>query len=703
MSDLDYFKRVFFEECHELLNVTETKLMEIASGTYEAEDIHAIFRAVHSIKGGSGSFSFDNLVNFAHNFETVLDLVRNNEIELTTELTEILLRANDVLTDLVIQAEAESGSVPAQMQDVLLQLESVMLGDTQSYRVPEKHENPSAATESQKQDIPSLYEYDITFKPFENMLRFGNEPRLILKELKQLSCPEQGEWNLRIDSQKMPPLESLEVELCYVSWHISFKSMQPESRIRECFDFVDGECELIIQTQQAQVQEILCIQEAKIETVLPPKAAIKEELKIVAVKPVNKNTEEVVHSIRVDLDRIDRLVNTVGEMVIKQAMILDAAQSTEFNQNELLIKGLQELNQHMRDLQEGVMAIRAQPVKTVFMRMPRIVRELASELKKDIALEMQGENTEIDKTVIEQLGDPLMHMIRNAVDHGIETPEDRIAAGKSAQGTIRLLAEHRSGRIVIEITDDGKGIQREKVLKKAIDVGIVSEDANLSGEEIDHLIFHPGFSTAASVTNISGRGVGMDVVKQNIQALGGRISIQSTEGKGSRFTLTLPLTLAVLDGMIVRTGNEIYVIPLINIIETLRPSKNQISHLVGGHDILELRNNTIPLIYLYKTFNVTNAIQSPLNGIIVVVETEGNELVGLVVDDILSQQQVVIKSLEANYDPILGISGATILGNGRVSLIVDVNALKKIEQQYLVHHSTQHHHTNHTLQEARFS
>jgi two-component system chemotaxis sensor kinase CheA len=323
------------------------------------------------------------------------------------------------------------------------------------------------------------------------------------------------------------------------------------------------------------------------------------------------------------------------------------------------------------------MSIRAQPVKAVFSRMPRLVRELALNLGKDVRLEMDGENTEIDKTVIERLGEPLTHMIRNALDHGIESPEERVRLGKTEYGTIRLSAEHKSGRIVIKIEDDGRGINRERVLEKAKAQGILPPEANPTGEEIDHLVFHPGFSTAAEVTNISGRGVGMDVVKKSIQALGGRITIHSVEGQGCSFNLLLPLTLAVLDGMLVKVGQECFVIPIIHIMETIRPPEKNVHKLVGNLEVLDARNKNIPLVYLHQVFGVEGAITDPTKGIVVIVETEGGEEVGLVVDELVAQQQVVLKSLEANYDPIAGISAATILGNGRVSLILDVNAFKK--------------------------
>jgi two-component system chemotaxis sensor kinase CheA len=341
-----------------------------------------------------------------------------------------------------------------------------------------------------------------------------------------------------------------------------------------------------------------------------------------------------------------------------------------------LVQGLQELSHHTRELQESVMAIRAQPVKALFSRAPRLVRDLSAKLGKQAKLVMSGETTEVDKTVIEQLSDPLTHLIRNSLDHGIEMPEERIANGKPAEGTVHLAAEHRSGRVIIQVSDDGKGIDRKRVLEKAVEKGLVERGAPMTDEQIDQLIFAPGFSTAAQVSDVSGRGVGMDVVRKNIQDVGGRVVVQSTPGQGSRFILSLPLTLAVMDGMLVAVGNQRYVLPLTNIVESLRPTPQQARTLVNVGDVLTLRGDYIRLIRLYDLFGIRNAITETTRGLVVVVETEGGDRIGLLVDELLGQQQVVIKSLDSNYRPVEGISAATILGDGRVALILDVGALR---------------------------
>jgi two-component system chemotaxis sensor kinase CheA len=341
------------------------------------------------------------------------------------------------------------------------------------------------------------------------------------------------------------------------------------------------------------------------------------------------------------------------------------------------MRGIEELSQHTRELQEAVMSVRMQPVKSIFSRMPRIVRDLSAQLGKDIRLETSGENTEVDKTVIEQLSDPLTHMIRNSIDHGVETPEIRLANGKPPQGVIHLSANHRGGRIIIEIADDGAGINRARVLSKAREKGLIPSDVTPSDDEIDNMIFMAGFSTAEKVTNVSGRGVGMDVVKRNIEGMGGTVRVRNHPKKGSLFSVSLPLTLAILDGMIVRVGEETYIVPITNIIETLRPKPDEVRRVEGHSDVINVRGEFVSVIYLHRIFNIRNAQSDPSQALVVLVES-GREKIGLIVDELIGQQQVVIKSLEANADPVQGISGATILGDGRVSLILEINDLANL-------------------------
>jgi two-component system chemotaxis sensor kinase CheA len=401
---------------------------------------------------------------------------------------------------------------------------------------------------------------------------------------------------------------------------------------------------------------------------LPNVEAAKPEAKAAATVPTQT-------TIRVEFDRVDRLINLVGELVINQAMLSQRVIEANFAGSSSVVIGLEELEQLTREIQESVMAIRAQPVKPMFQRMSRTVREVADATGKEVRLKTEGEATEVDKTVVERLAEPLTHMIRNAVDHGIESPEVRLAAGKPAEGTVRLTAAHRSGRIVIEISDDGAGVNRQKVLASAIKKGLIPPDAQLSDSDIDNLLFLPGFSTAATISNISGRGVGMDVVKRSIQALGGRISISSRPGLGSTFSMSLPLTLAVLDGMAVSVAGQTLVVPLTAIVETLKPKKTDIHGLGAEGRVMSIRETFIPLIDLGAELGFRDTPAQPENSVAILVETGGGTRNALLVDSIQDQRQVVIKSLEANYGTVAGIAAATILGDGRVALILDVDAL----------------------------
>ncbi len=435
--------------------------------------------------------------------------------------------------------------------------------------------------------------------------------------------------------------------------------------MKEVFEFVDGECKLEITIEAGVDAEI-------------------EEAPIAEVKAETKKTEvaassvgNVTTSIRVDIDKVDKLVNMVGEIVIIQAMLAAQSRHLQIDKNQELIQGIEDLLQHTRELQEAVMSVRMQPLKSVFSRMPRIVRDIAVQLGKDIKLNTIGENTEVDKTVIELLSDPLTHMIRNSADHGVETPQVRTANGKPAQGTINLSADSRGGRIIIEISDDGAGINRTKVFEKAKEKGLVPKDAQLRDEEIDNLVFLPGFSTADKVSNISGCGVGMDVVRRNIEGLGGALQILNTPGKGCRFIVSIPLTLAILDGMIVRVGSENYIIPIGNIIETMRPKAQEVKKIAGGNDVINVRGEFIPVMYLANLFGAHGGVLNATEALVVLVES-GRHKIGLVVDELIGQQQVVIKTLETNSDPVEGISGATILGDGKVSLILDVGKFQQL-------------------------
>ena len=675
-SQIEQFKATFFEECAELQVDLEQRLSVLESGSHSIEDLHAIFRAIHSIKAGAGTFGFTKLVTFTHSFETMLDHLRDGALEITPDVVDILFKSSDIVAEMVDLAQ-QGGEPEAGFGDeVLAQIDQILAAMSNADGADGDAQTEDSAAELEREG--SVAAFKISFKPHPSLLRNANEPLLIIRELKTL-----GELKTEIDSARVPGLHALEPEDLHFSWLFTLRGACRKADVEEVFEFVDDDCDLTIERLGADGTEETPRAPAESPSQDTPKASTA------AVEPARGPSspggdapakERRTSSIRVDLEKVDKLVNTVGELVITQAMLAQQLEALEADKRARIASGLEELSTHTRDLQENVMAIRMQPVKSVFSRMPRLVRDLAGKLDKKIKLITRGEETELDKTVIEELADPLTHMIRNSVDHGLECPEERLEAEKPAEGTIVLSAEHRGGRIVIEIEDDGRGVNRERVLEKAIDQGLVPADAKLSPEEIDNLIFAPGFSTAAAVTDVSGRGVGMDVVRRNITNLGGKITVQSMPGQGTKVILTLPLTLAVLDGMVITVGDQKYVVPLGNILESFRPKAEDVQTLVNGGQVVKMRGEFVRLVGLARIFDVPNATHDPSKGLVMMVESDRGSNFGLIVDELLGQQQVVIKSLEANYDPIDGISAATILGNGQVCLILDLDGLEAMDK-----------------------
>ena len=658
MTDFDQLRTTYFDECAELLDSACTHLAAIEEGRADDQSVHAVFRAIHSIKGGGGIFGFERLVAFAHVFETALDLLREGRLALAPPVAALLLRSTDVMADLVAAARTGEDRPPGFENELVSELRAAAESCTAPPAPP-----PAAAPAEETRYGIWVQRYRIRFVPHAGLFKTANDPLLIIRELKRL-----GQVDVEADLSRLPPLTTLDPTAAYLAWTLHVQTTAPAAALAEAFEYVGDACDLLIEPETAPEEPPATAAAPDPATPPPPNAERLAHEAAPAAKP----------SIRIDVDKVDRLVNLVGELVINQSMLVQLGTLLPPELCGGLLSGLDTMSQHLRELQEGVMAIRAQPVRSVFSRMPRLVRELSAQLGKDVHLAVSGEGTEIDKTVIEQLADPLTHLLRNALDHGIEPPDEREELGKPRQGTIHLSAAHRSGRIVIEVADDGQGIARAKVLARARSRGLIAADATPSEEDIDNLIFLPGFSTVEVVSDISGRGVGMDVVKRNIQALGGRVAVESRPGTGSRFVLSLPLTLAILDGMAVAVGREIYIIPLTNIMESLRPKREHIHPVVGRSDVLAIRGEYVPLVYLHRRLLVPNAVTDPCRGIVVIVESEGAGKIGLVVDELLGQQQVVVKSLEANYGPVDGVGGATILGDGRVALILDVNRLQEV-------------------------
>ncbi|WP_370675872.1 chemotaxis protein CheA [Pleomorphomonas sp. PLEO] len=665
-DELAQFRRTFFEECTELLADLEERLGALVAFSSDVESLNAIFRAVHSVKAGAGAFGYTVLVGFAHRFEALLDRLRDGKAELDERTLVSLVAAADVFSALIDLAR--QGEMPADDfgADVAEELSALLDGETPIH-------SAAKAVESTAEEAPPAAEktYKIVFRPNAELFRHANEPLYLIRELKTL-----GTLTVDCDLTRLPSFEAFNVDDAYLGWTMTLHADCSPAAIAEVFEFVDDECELTI--EEAPTVSI------KPDESAPIVAAPATPIPAVAPSPIGNKPESKtgsISSIRVDLFRVDRLVNMVGELVIAQAMLAQQFTESRDNDDPAAHQGFEHLAGLTRELQECVMAIRMQPVKSVFSRMPRLVRDVGHKTGKDVRLEMAGEQTEVDKTVIEELADPLTHMIRNAVDHGIEDAATRLAAGKPAEGVIRLSAQHAGSNILIHVEDDGAGFDRDRLLAKAIEKGIVPAGLKLSGEEIDELIFAPGFSTAAAVTDVSGRGVGMDVVRRNVLALGGRVQVTSTPGKGTRFTLVIPLTLAVLDGMVVAVGWEKYILPLTSIIESFRPGRGQIRFIPGGGEVVSIRGEFVRLIHLARVFGVTEAIADPCQGLVVLIELANGSKLGIVVDELLGQQQVVIKSLQDNYDPVPGISGATILGNGRVALIVDIEELTRLHDR----------------------
>jgi two-component system chemotaxis sensor kinase CheA len=692
MDPMESIRQVFFQECEELLQAMEEGLSAMESGDADSETINAVFRAVHSIKGSGGAFGYEALVCFAHKFESVLDDLRSGRVEAHPDLMKILLRAGDILADHI--AAVRDGRAQPNDAEISELLIKATADSAPPSPVLDTEADPFGFTPVQisvdpiPDPAPAVTRWSIRFAPRASMLAKANDPFLILRELKTL-----GETQISADLSRLPALADMDPEEVYFAWTITLATESERAKIEDVFEFVSDDSDVSIEKLE-KPDQIEADDQAFAELMSQGLAALHEPAADVSAATMPEKAADsarlderrdvqtaavpdiaVKQTIRVDLDKVDRLVNLVGELVITQAMLCQGVSDAALKQDSLIANGLSELEHLTRELQESVMAIRTQPVKSVFQRMPRLVRELSGQTAKQVRLVVDGEGTEVDKTVIERLSEPLTHMIRNAIDHGLETPAERVAKGKPPEGTVRLSAEHRGGRIVIEVADDGRGIDRERVREKAIERGLISPNANLSDEETDNLIFVPGFSTAAQLSNISGRGVGMDVVRRNILDLGGRVTISSVPQKGSRFSLTLPLTLAVLDGMIVSVGEQTFVLPLAHIVESLKPRREDVRAFGAGRKLIRIRNNYVPLVSIGELLNVRGAKADPCDGVVILVEAEAMGALALAVGAIVGQQQVVIKSFESNYRHIEGIAAATILGDGRVALILDVNGL----------------------------
>ncbi len=679
--DITQFHETFFEESFEGLDIMESGLLNLDIGAADNDTVNSIFRAAHSIKGGSATFGFTEVAEFTHGMETLLDEMRDGSRDVTQNSVDTLLQSVDCLREMLAASRDKTAIDTERAAELKGELEAIL--GTSNNSTP-----PDATKDDEESAVPDengeREGWQIKFRPHHDMLRTGNDPVRMFRELGEL-----GELSVVVDISQLPILDDLDPEESYLSWELTLKSTVEIEKVKEIFEWVEDECDLEIIEIKEDVPSVA--EKPKEDTVVTTPAAATSKAgatKPAASSKVTANTDNA--SIRVSIDKVDALINMVGELVITQSMIgqLDCDfDDFDVSRMEKLRDGLTLLERNTRELQESVMRIRMLPISFAFNRFPRMVHDLCQKLDKQIELKTTGEHTELDKTVMEKIGDPLVHLVRNSIDHGIEMPEERLAAGKPESGTIELNAFHKGGNIIIEIKDDGAGFNKDRIKAKAIEKELIGSDENLTDDKIYDLIFQPGFSTAEQLSDISGRGVGMDVVRRNIRELGGNIDVKSEEGNGTTFTIRLPLTLAILDGQLVCVGDEIYITPLVSIVESLQIKKEFVNNIAGQTELYKVRDEYIPIVRMHDIFGVNVKRKILEGGLLVVVEGDGKK-VGLLVDELLGQQQVVIKSLETNYKRVGGVSGATILGDGTVALILDVDGLIDLSRNPLTSNRT---------------
>jgi two-component system, chemotaxis family, sensor kinase CheA len=671
--DLAQFHETFFEESFEALGSMEAALLKLSAGEADAELINTIFRVAHSIKGGSATFGFANVAAFTHTLETLLDQLRSGQRQVQSNIVDLLLRSVDVLREMLTATQRKQPSDPAMTAGLHAELQAIMnVPGVASAAAPA---TPSTAAVTHACPGEAIAGWRIRLVPGALMMEHGNDPLRMMRELATL-----GTLVTRVDAGKVPTLAELDPEVCLLSWQMELHTEADRSAVEQIFEWAEGECTISIEplspdAAPPQARAIAVSSPAAAATTAPAAPAGSPAA---AASAKSQPAPELVRSgsgeggsIRVSIEKIDELLNSVGELVITQSVCNQLAAELEGPRAVELRNALVQFERHMRSLQENVMRVRMLPISSIFNRFPRMIRDLGQRLGKKMELKMSGDQTELDKTVLEKIGDPLVHLVRNAVDHGIEMPDRRRAAGKGEQGTISLHAYHKGGNVIVEVSDDGAGLQRDRILAKARERGLVGADEELSDEKILNLIFAPGFSTADVVSDVSGRGVGMDVVRRNINEIGGHVQLYSTPGQGSTVRIRLPLTLAILDGQLARVGKEIYVVPIVSIVETIQIKRDQISSLAQKAELFRLRDEYIPIVRLYELFGVQADNTDLLNGLLMIVEADGKR-VGLFVDELMSQQQVVIKSLETNFRQVTALAGATMLGDGRVALILDI-------------------------------
>jgi two-component system, chemotaxis family, sensor kinase CheA len=709
-GDYSKFLQTFFEEVTEHLYVLESGLLTLEQNPDDVEVLNRIFRSVHTIKGAGPIFGFTTMSRFAHKVETLLDPLRNRKCSATRQIIDLLLESADCLNMLV--EAAKNGTVIDENKTVLdleARLETCM---TVTAPAPGQKPAPGPSSSAPAPPAPvtsARQTYQISWTPGEDLFQRGLNPLKLLEEMGRLgtvtSCVPA--------TSRLPDLADLDPERCYLSWTCTLETDYPREDIESVFEFTAPPGGLTITALSSSSPVAQPTQEPDPE---PASSVVGEEddpqlaevffgkksehwlgailVEQKAVTPVQlakaldrqdslraKSKEQKAEaSMRVDTEKVDKLVNLVGELAITQSMLSALGGHFEIKHLPILQERLLQLARNTQEIQERVMGIRMLPISAAFNRFPRLVRDLSAKVGKNIQLLISGEETELDRSVIESIGDPLTHLLRNACDHGLESTEERVAAGKPEQGTIRLNAFHEGGKICITVEDDGRGLNRDKILAKAIEQRMITDNDTLSDDQVWALIFRPGFSTAEKLTDLSGRGVGMDVVKRNIEELSGIVTIKTVTGRGTIFTLKLPLTLAIIEGMTIRVGEDKYIVPLLSILESIQPKADMVKTLIGKGEVVNVRGVFYPIVRLHEVFNLQPEHKNPAEAILLILETEGERVV-VMVDEILGQQQVVIKSIEENFRKVDGVAGATILGDGTVGLILDVRGLAKLARQ----------------------
>ncbi|MHA0865340.1 chemotaxis protein CheA [Enterobacter wuhouensis] len=661
--DISDFYQTFFDEADELLADMEQHLLDLVPEAPDSEQLNAIFRAAHSIKGGAGTFGFTILQETTHLMENLLDEARRGEMQLNTDIINLFLETKDIMQEQLDAYKSSAEPDAASFEYICNALRQLAL--------EAKGEVAVAAAPAAKLSVVDAVAAQDAAPAQPAKLR------VVLSRLKEgeVNLLEEELGNLATLSNVVKGQDSLAATL---------DDGISQDDIVAVLCFVIEADQIAFETETASAEVPAEAEEVAV-AVVPAAPALKAVPKESAApargeKPAARSSEST--SIRVAVEKVDQLINLVGELVITQSMLAQRSNELDPVTHGDLITSMGQLQRNARDLQESVMSIRMMPMEYVFSRFPRLVRDLAGKLNKQIELTLMGSSTELDKSLIERIIDPLTHLVRNSLDHGIELPENRVAAGKSPVGNLILSAEHQGGNICIEVTDDGAGLNRERILAKAISQGMAVNE-NMTDEEVGMLIFAPGFSTAEQVTDVSGRGVGMDVVKRNIQEMGGHVEIQSKQGSGTTIRILLPLTLAILDGMSVKVADEVFILPLNAVMESLQPREEDLHPLAGGERVLEVRGEYLPLVELWKVFEVDGAKTEATQGIVVILQSAGRRY-ALLVDQLIGQHQVVVKNLESNYRKVPGISAATILGDGSVALIVDVSALQGLNREQRV-------------------